>query len=96
VSAKVRIKGLSLENKNENGLLYKVRWDMGNLDCRDSNIQKGLGMTLEQIINADEDYLEDKMCRLYSLPQIVSKSQLKSLLRNGRRGFKIWHYQECN
>ena len=82
--------------KNENNLLYRVRWDMGDLDCRDVNIQKGLGMTLEQIIDADEDYLERKVCHLFSLPQTVNKVQLNKLLRSGRRGFKIWHYQACN
>ena len=75
---------------------FRVWWDTGSLDCRCPKLQRKFQMTLEEFIDADPEWLEDWTCRLYSLPQMVNESQLKSLLRSGKSGFKIYSYIECN
>ena len=75
---------------------YRVWWDLGSLDCRDPSLQKYLGMSLNEIISADPEYVEARACNLYGLPQIVSKNQLNYFLKKGKKGFQICQYRECN
>ena len=74
---------------------YRVFWDLGDLDCRDSNIQKKLGMSMNQILNANEEYLEKLICRIYGLPLVLNLDQLNSIKNRSYKGFKIYHYCEC-
>tara|TARA_B100001989_G_C24123790_1_gene262238 strand:+ start:31 stop:264 length:234 start_codon:yes stop_codon:yes gene_type:complete len=74
---------------------YRVFWDLGDLDCRDTRLQRRLGMSMNQIINANDEYMEKVLCQMYSLPLTVNEKQLNSIKRRGYKGFKIYHYYEC-
>ena len=74
---------------------YRVFYDFGDLDCRDGNLQRRLGMSLTQILNSKEEYLEKVLCRMYSLPLIVDENQLNRIKSQGYKGFKIYHFYRC-
>ena len=65
--------------------MYKITWDFGDLDCRDPGLQARLGMSLKQIINASEESLHSKLCRIYRLPT-TSKNKF-SIKTNGFRPY---------
>lgn len=75
---------------------YNIYWDFGDLDCNDPQLQSKLNMNVEQIINADDELMHCKLCKVFDLPLVIDDDQFENIIDNGRNGFKVYYWQLNN